>query len=127
MPYYWELVESDLERAIVHNNGESDMADLWKALVTGQDTLWIVVDDFEVKLCFTTFVHNYDKKRVLFLSLLAGRNVRQFIELEDQLADYARSIGCQSIESFVIPRVAALFQRVLPEYKNTHVILEKKL
>jgi len=103
------------------------MEDLWRALTMGANTLWVVWKDLEIRCCFTTFAHNYEKKRVLFVGLLAGRNVREFVKLEDQLAEYARQSGCHSIESFVIPKVAALFMRLLPEYKNTHLILEKKL
>jgi hypothetical protein len=127
IPYIWEYVAADLESALVHNGGEMDMVDLWRALTMGANTLWVVWDDLEIKCCLTTYAHNYEKKRVLFVGLLAGRNVREFVKLEDQLVEYARQSGCHSIESFVIPKVAALFMRLLPEYKNTHLILEKKL
>lgn len=127
VPYIWEFVEKDLSRAIVHNNGESDMADLWRSLVTGSQTLWVVWDGLEIQACFTAFVNDYEKKRVFFVCLLAGRGMREFVKLEPELAEYARSIGCQAIESFVIPRVAAMMQRVIPIYKNTHQIMVREL
>jgi len=129
VPFAWEFVAPELERAIVHNGGESDMADLWKALVTGSHTLWIVFDDDsqDMLCCLTTFFHDYEKKRVLFISLLAGRNMARFVEAEPQMADFARSIGCTAISSFVIPRVAKLMQRIVPQYKNTHQIMVREI
>lgn len=127
VPYIWEFVEKDLARAIVHNNNESDMADLWRSLVTGSHTLWVVWDGLDIQACLTTFVCDYEKRRSLFICLLAGRGMKDFIKLEPELAEFAKSIGCQAIESLVIPRVAAMMQRVIPAYKNTHQKMVREL
>lgn len=129
VPFAWEFVAPELERAIVFCDGESAMADIWKSLITGQHTLWIVFDDDaqDMLCCLTTFVHDYDKKRSLFIHLLAGRNASRFIEAEPELVSFAKSIGCSTISSLVIPRVAKRMQRVAPQYKTTHLLMVRTL
>jgi hypothetical protein len=129
VPFWWDLVYADLERAIAHNKGESGMDDLWKSLVTGSHTLWVVYDPerFEIAISFTSFINDYPKRRAMFVVLLAGRGFKKYAELEPQLVEYAKSSGCTTIEAFVIPQVAGIVERALPEYKTTHNIMVKEL
>lgn len=127
VPNYWELAAPELERAIPYNNGESGMDDVWRSLVTGSNTLWMVSENNEPVCFFTTFIHDFEKKRVLFTSLLAGKGFDSFSRLEPQLCEYAIACRCKAIESFVIPSVSKIVARALPGFKITHHVMVKEL
>jgi hypothetical protein len=126
----WEFVCQDLHRAVVQNGGESNMDDLFNALITGQHSLWVAWDRdaLEIRGVCTTFIHDYPRKRVFFIGLLAGRDLRLLMKcLEDQMCNHAREMGCTEIASMVIPRLAALIERVNNNYITTHEVMVRKL
>lgn len=129
VPFWWEFVSGELGRALVHNNNETGLEDVWKQLVTGHHSLWVVYDETEasIRCVFTTFINDYPQKRTLFTTLLAGRGFREFSILEPELVQYAKDMGCGAIESFVIPGVSGIVQKALPEYKITHHVMVKEL
>jgi len=129
VPEMWEFVAGELNRALIHNGGESDLSDLWRDLVTNKQTLWTVWDSdaAEIICCLTTYIHDYERLRVFFIALLAGKNAARFVELEDELFRFARESGCHEVRSFAIPRVAKHMQRLSPEFEVTHHILARKL
>lgn len=103
------------------------MDDVWRSLVTGSNTLWMVSENNQPVCFFTTFIHDFEKKRVLFTSLLAGKGFESFSRLEPQLCEYAIACGCKAIESFVIPSVSKIVARALPGFKITHHVMVKEL
>ena len=129
VPFIWEFVVDDLQRAIDHNDGEADVEDLWRDLLMGSQSLWIVFDNsvFEITASFTTFIHNYPRKRVLFVALLAGKGMRQFMRLDSELIGYAKEHDCSEINSYVIPEVANLVERLDKNYKSTHRVIVRKI
>ena len=127
IPLIWEFVVDDLSRAVKENDGESGLDDLLRSLLSGQHILWLAWDGLNILGCCTTFIHDYPKKRALFVSLLAGRNFREIAKLEDGIARHAMLSGCTEINTFVVPRVAALIERITNKYKTTHEVMVRKL
>lgn len=127
IPLIWEFVVSDLERAVKENDGEAGLDDVLRNLLSGQHILWVAWNGFEILGCCTTFIHDYPKKRVLFIGLMAGRNFRELAKLEDELAEHGRIMGCVEVSAFVVPRVAALIERITNKYKTTHEVMARKL
>lgn len=127
IPLIWEFVVSDLERAVRENGGEFGLDDLMRNLLGGQHILWVAWNGVEILGCCTTFIHDYPKKRVLFIGLMAGKNFREMARLEDELAEHGRIMECVEISAFVVPRVAALIERVTNKYKTTHEVMVRTL
>lgn len=129
IPLWWDLIAPELERSIAHNDGESTLEDEWTALVTGTRSCWVVYceERSELRCVFTSFIHSFERKQVLFVALLSGKGFKEFSVFEPHLSDFARSCGCSAIQSFVINRVAEIVKKALPEFEITHQVMVKKL
>lgn len=127
VPAVWHHAYPLLHRAMAHNNGEYDMGHIWKSLIRGEKTLWVIREDNVITYAIVTFLNQYEKKRTLYVLLLAGDGTDKYIEYEQQFVDYAKEYGCQGIEALTIPSVSRLFIQTLPGYRVTHHVLVKDL
>lgn len=129
VPLWWELIAPELERSIAHNDGESTLEDEWRALVTANRTCWVVYCEArqELRCVFTSYIHAFERKQVFFVALLSGKGFKEFSAFEPMLCAYAKESGCQSIQSFVINKVAEIVKKSLPEFEITHQVMVKKL
>lgn len=129
IPLWWDLIAPELERSIAHNDGESTLEDEWRALVTGERSCWVVYCEAraELRCVFTSYIHSFERKQVLFVALLSGKGFKEFCVFEPMLSDFAKACGCSAIQSFVINRVAEIVKKSLPQFEITHQVMVKKL
>ena len=88
--------------------------------------LWIAVDRSEPErieaVCVTEIV-SYPRERRCGLVFCAGDESGRWLHHLDAIADWARGQGCAALELQGRPG----WERRLPEWKKTHVLLRKRL
>lgn len=126
----WEEVSPILERAIQYNNGEFFIEDVLDSLRRNEEILWVAVDNSlnnEVIAASTTKIIKTERKRILFIRLMAGKHMESWIHFSDQFERYAHDNNCDSIEANMVPKVAQLVSDKLKDYRVTHHVLVKDL
>ena len=117
----WERVRHLLLPAIAWD-GDRTEADGVAALRGGPAQLWIGEDD-EVRCGVVTCLSRVARGLVCEIWLMGGRDRRLWLHFIDIIEAAARNRGCISIE--LIGRKG--WVRLLPEYRQSAVVLRKEL
>lgn len=117
----WGRVRHLLLPAIAWD-GDRTEADVMVALGDGTAQLWIGEDD-EVRCGVVTCLSSVARGLVCEIWLMGGRDRRLWLHFIDIIEAAARNRGCISIE--LIGRNG--WVRLLPEYRQTAVVLRKEL
>jgi hypothetical protein len=89
----------------------------------GEAQLWMITEGEDIRAVLVTNISQYDKGRVLTLAHCAGTHMRAWIKYQDVIEAYARESGCDYIRTVGRPG----WERVLPGFEKTGVVLEKSL
>ncbi len=104
-------------------NDRQTMASLLQQIMQGEIQLWAVVDR-EIKAVVGTEIGEAPSGLVTCcVRFCVGAGFRKWIHLLDVIEDYARANGCHRVETWARKGWA----KHLPEYKLTHVLLERDL
>ncbi len=113
----WPHVRGIIKRAI--DRGHTDWGFLERNLYSGSWLLWLIWDGEQIKGAVVTGLVG-DACEII---ACAGDDYREWIHLISEIEDYARAEGMTSMR--LIGRRG--WSRVLRDYKQTLVMLEKKL
>ena len=120
-----EMGAEDLLREVCdRSNGEWVLEDLAEKVRTGADGMFVVVDGEEVVCVVLASIVVFSNERKIFkIYILTGRNRNSWLHHKETIYDYARSRGCDKVRALVRPGWA----RDLPDWKKTHILLERDL
>lgn len=120
----WEDVFEYLEKAILHSDGKYKIEDIYTSLKERDMQLWVAFDNDGVCAICVTQLIKYPQKKVMYMLFIAGREAINWLHLTDDLAQFARDHGCESIEGYGRPG----WEKILPEgFKKIHTIYRMDL
>ena len=119
----WEFVEPLVEKACQRSGGRLSADWVYARLARGLMQLWLGTGNSEISVLVLTEITQYDKSRALSIVAVTGRDRGGWLENIEALKAYAKSMGCSHIEAWARPG----WERVLKDWKKTHVLLEIEL
>jgi len=120
----WDLIEPFMFEVIDGCNGRHTMESLISEIMNRELALWAVVGASGPRaLVGTQILVASSGLRSLTIRFTVGKGLRAWIGLLDDLEDYARSQGCTRVQTYSRKGWA----KHMPDYKLTHILLEKDL
>jgi hypothetical protein len=119
------ILAYEVDSIVARSNGRFERGDLAALLKTGEELFsWVAVDDRNtLHAIVLAEVRTYPRVRVCRLVGCAGRDRKQWLPLLSEIERWAASIGCTQMHAEARKGWAG----ELPDYKLTHIILEKDL
>ena len=97
--------------------------DVLDELREGKAQLWLGVRDNKVQAILVTVINTHPCAKDCLIWLCAGNNRENWTHLLPQIENWAKAHGCDAM----VVRGRRGWEKVMKDYKKTHVILEKKL
>lgn len=96
----WPIVEPMLAKAAEYTNGRYTTADILTDIATGQQTLWIAIEDGKIIGCTTVSIVLYPNgMKTLCYEYLGGEDVSRWLgEGHKVCMSYAKENGCTKLE-----------------------------
>lgn len=122
-------VDKQSARALPHiqraldRGGSYSIHDVLSELRSGAAQLWLAESGDQVTAICITVLNQHPQSKSCLIWLCGGDEVRTWIKLLTHIEDWAKAEGCDLITL----RGRAGWERMLPDYEKTKVILEKKL
>lgn len=116
-PFAEELVSSAVERS-----GELSAQDILDALLSRNMQLWAAFDN-GLKAIAVTEIQVLPRKKLGSILICTGEGRKEWEYALSIIEDWARSEGCTGMKLLARPG----WERVLKDYRKTHVLLEKEL
>lgn len=110
----WPLAR-DLIRAAIERTDLSDLADIEKDVLAGDQLLWLAISD-RIEAAATTHL----SRGVCTVTACSGHLMKRWLPLFSRIEKYAKDEGCK-MRIYGRPG----WQRVLEGYRIEYVILEK--
>ena len=124
MGQVWDILEPLMFKVIEGCNGRHTMQTLIAEIMSQELALWGVIGHGGLKAIVGTQIGvEPSGLRKLAIRFTVGKHMPAWIGLLDDLEEYARSVGCNRIEAYARKGYA----KHMPDYKMTHVMLEKDL
>ncbi len=113
------LIESVAERS----DGRYSVPGMLELFARGTWVLWIVWDGDVRAIVGTEIYNDVSGMRCCMIRFATGREAKGWTHLLAEIEDYARANGCERLDMLARKGWA----KHLPDYKITHVALEKDL
>lgn len=97
--------------------------DVIDELRSARAQLWHVMRGQNIQAIVVTVINTHPCAKDCMIWLCAGKDRKNWIHLLDQIEDWAKAHGCDAM----IVRGRRGWEKVMKDYKKTHIILEKKL
>ncbi len=97
--------------------------DVEQDVLSGGALLWLVWEDPIVLGATVTQIITQDNRKICMVVACGGEDGRSWVHLISKIEDYARNEGCEL--SRIVGRKG--WMKLLPDYKESRVILEKAL
>ncbi len=119
-PYVLQAFEGVAQRS----RGRYSVESILNQIARKNWVLWVVWDGVSIRSVLATeLAHEISGMKVCNLPFCTGNNAEAWVHLMAEIEDWARSEGCQKIGA----NMRKGWSRMLPDYKMTHVYLEKDL
>lgn len=109
---------SGLIRAAIERTDLSDFVDIEKAVLSGDQLLWLAISD-RIEAAAVTHL----SRNICTLVACAGHQRDRWLPLFAKIEGYAKSEGCKCVR--IYGRKG--WERVLKNYRVEHVVLERAL
>lgn len=118
----WRDVEQYIYEALTDGIPRNDLGDIYDKLLRGEMHLWMVYSDKLEAVVVTRFI-DYPLAKALRIVICIGKGYNRWVHLIQEIERWARQMDCGLIECVARPG----WERVLHDYKKSHVILERRL
>jgi hypothetical protein len=123
-PDAWPAIEPLVPTIIDRSGGRVSVMTLIQEVAAGTQHVWTVWDGNEVRALVGAEVGFAPTGlKLCTINFAAGRDSHEWIHLLSEVETWAVSIGCQKLEMWARKG----WQRKLPDYRMTHILLEKDL
>lgn len=120
----WPVIEPLVGSVIERSGGRVSIETLMNAVSDGSQHVWAVWDGHEIRALVGAEVGTVPTGlKICTINFATGRDSHEWLHLLDEIEEWARSIGCGKIEMWARKG----WQRKLPDYRMTHVLLERDL
>ena len=116
-------VQRLLDEMCERHEGELSLSGITERLIRRDWIMWLVVADGIEAVLATELYRDVGGDKRCRIPFCTGGGAKRWVRLLSQIEDWARSEGCARID--MIARKG--WARHLPDYKMTHVVLEKSL
>lgn len=121
--YWWPKVVDQITSALERGFQKEKPEHIKRALLLQDAQLWVCLEEMQIKAVGVTTIMDHPCRKTCRLKIVTGED-RGGWEMNILLIqDWARSIGCKSMELIARPG----WKRVLKDYEFTHAVLEKDL
>ena len=123
----WADVKPMLEKGISHGDGELDIEDIHKFLLSRAMQLWVLYDydNENIVMAGVTEIINYPKYKVCRAVALGGNNLDDWVEHIKGIEVWADSMGCDKVEAYGRRGLAKKMEKA--GYSNKYVLIRKDL
>ena len=104
LPYIWSEVAPLINKAVAHSNHETDAECFFLPIYTGQQYLWVGIENNQINSALVCEVLKYPFKTALFIhvwSTRSGKDYEPWMEHWSSITDFAKINGCDFIEAKV--------------------------
>jgi hypothetical protein len=123
VPIVWPMVSSHIGAAILRGGNLSSFQAMAQDVFNGRALLWVAWDGIAFIAAAVTHVGDINGVRIGIVMALGGRGIPRFGWMLAELEKYFVQCGC--VRSRICGRRGWL--RIYPDYKQTAVVMEKKL
>jgi hypothetical protein len=109
--------------AAIERGGLSNFSEIESALFKNLAQLWIVWDGVEMIAAAVTELQTVKDKKFCSLTAVGGKDFQRWLHLLSRIENFAHDEGCKSVR--IMGREG--WGRILKDYKQTRVILEKEI
>lgn len=114
-----------LEPAIERSRGRESFASIMEDVDQGRAVLWTGFKGNKLVVAATGQVVTYPHARVLRIPFLAGENITDVLQNEQEVLDFAVKQGCSSIELIGRPGWEKVLTKV--GWEKSHIVMEKRI
>lgn len=118
----WKDALKYLESAVDSTRGRLNLMDAYKFIREKDWVLWVSIRDKKIEAIAITEILTYPNRKICSVRALSGENYANWAKFEEQIAAWAKSIGCDGMEALARKGWAKVFT----QYECTHVFLERK-
>lgn len=120
----WPLIDDLVDFGVKRTNGRLTAENLKEYAEDGRYRLFVIWQEGKVKAVIMAEIYiTLSGRKIASVTFVAGRRRHEWIELIQALEGWARSEGADVLEAWARKG----WQRDLPDYRMTHVLLEKEL
>ncbi len=122
----WPLVQERIKAVADRSNGRFTEETILRAIEAGEDQFWVGWDEGkrEVRAVMTTTLSQYATSfKTADILIVTGEGRKEWKHLIGDVEAWAKSQGCGVVQVYARKGWA----RELPDYKLSHVLLEKRL
>ena len=100
VPVSWQYVHDLLEPAAERSDGDYTIDDIYHELMNG--TMQLLVWQTKEKITAACVIKIIVKKhkKICTMPLIGGKDMEEWLKVEDQLVEYARQQGCTQLEGY---------------------------
>lgn len=111
-----------LIRAAIEKTDLSDFSDIEYDVLSGDQLLWLALSD-HIEAAATTHLIKTHGKPILVVTAVAGAHRERWLPLKHKIEKYAKDEGASRVRTFGRKG----WERALPDYRVSYVIMEKDL
>lgn len=120
----WPKVEHLIPSIVERSYGRETPATVFERFATGKGQMWVVFDGQEIHAIVGTDLGDAPTgMKIASIAFATGEQSHKWLHLIDVVEEWAVKNGCQKME--LLARKG--WARKLPDYRMTHVFLEKDL
>ena len=125
VPLIWPKIEPIIQRILDVDKDRYDTNDILDEILDGILQVWIGSENDEIEVVVLTKIVPFKKKNVVFIEMLGGKNLYNWINNIDIIKQWGTENNCESIE--IIGRPG--FRKILKDFnfKEKRVIYEAQL
>lgn len=120
----WPHVEKFIDLACKRSSGRFTADDIKAGCVRRDFQLWVAYSD-KLDAVSVTEIVVYPKIKTCRVMILTGRNRENWIQLNQEIGDWAKTQGCSMVEAFARQGWEPEMKKF--GYRKTHVLLERDL
>ena len=120
---YWPLIKDLIQNACDYSGGRADAEDYLKSFNENKKQLWVVKEAANIRAVVITEIAIFPKFTACMINICTGEGIKEWGHMHTLIEDFARNMGCKQM--FVIGRPG--MERLLKNYRKTHVLMEKTL
>jgi hypothetical protein len=121
----WHEIKSMLLEALQYADGKYTVDDIYQKLTSAQMQLWVVYHNHKLCAFCITQIFIYPTEKRLGILFASGRDVYEWIHLNEIIKDFATTKGCSAVEIYGRPG----WEKILRPfgYEKIHTVLKVEL